>query len=1656
MNKANATITGNSANVTYNGNDQSVAGFTASGLVNGETAAVLTGVAASGATGKNYGTYTNTVSGTDSNYNLTLVNGTLSVAKAGLTVTGATTNTIYTGQAQTNSVATITGIQGSTDSFTITGYGTATNAGTYADSLVATAVGATQATNYNITYTNGSLAIGKAALTVTADNKTKVYGDTNPTLTATITGYVNGEGSAAITGAPAMSTAATQYSNVASYAITPAVGTLAANNYSFSYTNGALSITAAPLTVTGANATPTYSGLAQTNSAATVSGIKGSADSFTITGYGTGTNAGTYSDNLVAAAGGATRAANYNITYTNGALTIGKANATVTANSANPTYSGQAQSVSGFTATGLVNGETAAVLTGVAASGATGTNAGTYTNTVSGTDSNYNLNLVNGALTIAKANATITGNSANVTYNGNDQSVAGFTASGLVNGETAAVLTGVAASGATGKNYGTYTNTVSGTDSNYNLTLVNGTLSVAKAGLTVTAINQTKVYGDQNPTLGYTVNGYVNGEGSAAISGTPLVTTNAGAGASVGAYVIAVSSGSLVANNYSFNYVNGALTVTPRPITVNADAQTMVYGSSIPVLTYTVAASGAGTSRGLYLGDMLNGTLATTANSTTNVGAVAISQGTLTNSNNSNYNISYVPANLSVAPANLTVTGTQVYNGTVIVSGSSLTAVGVNGQSFTVGGVADLVSKNIQTNQPLADVNGLTLTPNGAALASNYNPISVANTRVSVTPLTISLNAPSITKVYDGGYTYNMTAADLATMSAQLVGGDTVSAAAVVFTGNNPNVGSNKSVSLNSATISDGNGGANYTPTLNSSATSRITAAPLTVTANNASKFVTEADAPSFNGVTYAGFVGLENASTALGGGLSIARTNASNNLAGSYAGVLVPSGLTANNGNYNITYVAGSYTIIPANQLSVQIAPATAVYGSAPSYTASAQYLSCSIASCPTNGTSVNVIHTLSPVVTGNAITVNDGAGGSSSFTITPVAASTSNSQNINVGGYQLAAANINNVSNNFSNTVVLTGALTVSRLTLDASQLGVSGISKEYNGTAAIPGLILSTSAANSRIIAGDTVAISGTGTYADANVGSNKAVSIAVSLSGADANNYALSNNQLTANIGTITQLASVTYTGASGGNWSNASNWAGGARPTLNNVANVVIPTGVTVNYDNAALVGLLPTSNITNNGVIAFAGSNNFTFANAVSGTGSINESGAGVLTITGNNSFTGDININGSGLVVGSVNALGSGSIISNGGNLSIASGITLPSLAIAGSVTLNTNVNTSGNQIYNGSITLGADGTYSLSSAGGNITFNGTVMANSASSFGINAQNLSISAPLGKVSFNDRVGASVTDGSGNLIAYSTSYLNNHNLNDLSVSANSILLAANITTFGTQSYIGSVFIGDNGTNGLTRILLSEDPSITFAGTINDSVANAHNLVVEAISNIPANLQTAAQTPNIIFSNDVGNLTPLASLYVKTGIQTPAASGVLITDISPDRTIANGTATIAANVTTAGNQTYISNSIQVAGGATYTANNGGAIAFLPGLTPSGVPAMSSIGNTPINVYLNGGSISGLNGSGVTYVERFIPTPAINGNDLLGNIVSVSQITSLQAPSEGLGAGGLMKSMIHPMQSTLTLTDGEVAASVSIKSPDEECEASAQECLKAQRL
>jgi filamentous hemagglutinin family protein len=283
----------------------------------------------------------------------------------------------------------------------------------------------------------------------------------------------------------------------------------------------------------------------------------GSADS-------SGANAATYtsfsSNSLVLS--------NSNYTLSGGTVsaTINKANATVTANSGLLTYNGANQTVTGFTATGLVGSETAAVLTGVSAS-RTAKNAGTYAVTPSGTDSNYNLSFVDGSMQIDKVNATVTANSGLLTYNGANQTVSGFTASGLVGSETASVLTGVSAS-RTAKNAGTYAVTPSGTDSNYNLSFVDGSMQIAKAPLVATGNSATVTYnGASQSVSGFTLSGLLGSD-----TATDLLTVSAtgAAGQNAGSYTNTVSAGTEA--NYTVSTVNGNLSIAKANATVTANS----------------------------------------------------------------------------------------------------------------------------------------------------------------------------------------------------------------------------------------------------------------------------------------------------------------------------------------------------------------------------------------------------------------------------------------------------------------------------------------------------------------------------------------------------------------------------------------------------------------------------------------------------------------------------------------------------------------------------------------------------------------------------------------------------------------------------------------------------------------------------------------------------------------------------------------------------------------------------------------------------------------------------------------------------------------------------------------------------------------------------
>jgi hypothetical protein len=310
------------------------------------------------------------------------------------------------------------------------------------------AAGAVSA-NYTIRYLPGTLTVTPAVLTISAANRTKAYGGTNPVLTVSYSGFVNGDTAASLTTLPTVATAATAASPVGTYPIT-ASGAVSANaNYTISYVPGTLTVTPAALTITAQDKTKTYgaanppltvsySGFVNGDTAASLSAPVAVSTIATAT-----SGVGTYP----ITAGGAA-SANYTISYVNGTLSVTAAALTVTANDQSRVH-GAANPPLTFSYGGFVNGDTAASVTTAPAAATTATTAsavGTYPITVSGAVApNYSIVYVNGSLTVVPNTAPSFTKGANQTVaeDTGAQSVAGWAtglSAGSAYGESAQAL----------------------------------------------------------------------------------------------------------------------------------------------------------------------------------------------------------------------------------------------------------------------------------------------------------------------------------------------------------------------------------------------------------------------------------------------------------------------------------------------------------------------------------------------------------------------------------------------------------------------------------------------------------------------------------------------------------------------------------------------------------------------------------------------------------------------------------------------------------------------------------------------------------------------------------------------------------------------------------------------------------------------------------------------------------------------------------------------------------------------------------------------------------------------------------------------------------------------------------------------------------------
>jgi mucin-19 len=393
--------------------------------------------------------------------------------------------------------------------------------------------------NYNITYIDGSLVISQAILTVTADDKSRIYGDANPDFTLSYKGFVNEENQEVLAVKPGATTTADVLSNTGTYDIVPAAGQ--DENYSFVYETGSMHILKSTLSITAVNK---------------------------IRGYGE---------------------ANPELTYS---------------------------------FTGFKNADDVTVID---------------------------------VLPVLETPAVAT------------TSV----------GRVPVALTG-------------------GSDNNYDFLLTDGSMEITKTILEIKSDNKTKVYGQVNPALTLSYNGFVNNEDPSVLSQLPQVSASTDVLSNAGEYPLNINSTGVSSDNYDIRYSEGKLTITKAPLQVSAESVSKKYLEDVPELTLTYA----GFVNGNSLADLdITATPSTNANRYTDAGSYDI---IASGGSDNNYEYIYNKGILTIQKADQEITFRDLPEGLRMTQESELSATSTSG-----------LIVNFESSVPaIASITGTTMTVN--------------------------------------------------------------------------------------------------------------------------------------------------------------------------------------------------------------------------------------------------------------------------------------------------------------------------------------------------------------------------------------------------------------------------------------------------------------------------------------------------------------------------------------------------------------------------------------------------------------------------------------------------------------------------------------------------------------------------------------------------------------------------------------------------------------------------------------------------------------------------------------------------------------------------------------------------------------------------------
>ena len=634
--------------------------------------------------------------------------------------------------------------------------------------------------NYTVTVEDGIFSITPAAITIKADNKTKVYDNdetTDPELTATATG-VPAKGVV-----PVYNLSRVAGQDVDEYAITVTAEAASNPNYTVTVEGGTFKITPAAITIKADDKTKVYDNDEATDPAltATATGVpaKGVAPVYGLSRV-EGQDVNEYAITVTAGEN-----PNYTVTVAGGTFTITPIDVTVTITGHHDTtiYDGTEHSVTGYDveisnplykeADFIFSGNAAAARTDVGT-----TNMGLAAEQFANTNTNFGtvtFNVTDGYQTITPVDevvVTITGHKDTTDYDGEAHSVAGYdveissplykTADFTFSGTSTAARTdaGTTYMGLTAEQF-------SNTNKNFkkvtfNVTDGYQTVNPIDVTVTITGHNNTAPYdGAEHSVAGYDVEigNPLYKEADFTFNGTATATRT-----DAGTTTMGLTAGQFTNTNgnfktVTFNVTDGYQTITPINVTVTvtgANNTTAYDGEEHGVSGYTATADSD-----LY--DVtkdftFSGTAAAarTNAGTTSMG-LAADQFENTNANFGTVTFNVTDGYQTINPIDVTVTITG-HNNTATYDGEEHTVTGYDVKisnplyteaDFTFNGTAEAKrTENGTTNMGLAAEQFANT--NGNFKTVTFNVTDGYQTITPVDEVVVTITGHNNTMDYDG------------------------------------------------------------------------------------------------------------------------------------------------------------------------------------------------------------------------------------------------------------------------------------------------------------------------------------------------------------------------------------------------------------------------------------------------------------------------------------------------------------------------------------------------------------------------------------------------------------------------------------------------------------------------------------------------------------------------------------------------------------------------------------------------------------------------------------------------------------------------------------------------------------------------------------------